>query len=128
MALYTIVAWTAIVIAGGAYYWIYVRQAPFPTRLLGVTSSSHSLDPKSEGVSVASSSSPQKRKRKTGGAKRRTAASQTSELLTGASEVRADESNNEAKPRQQIQDERKEVVEKTSLKSIFFLILFLTCS
>jgi len=37
MALYTIFAWTAIVVAGGAYYWIYVRREPIPLHLLGLT-------------------------------------------------------------------------------------------
>src|SRR5208282_1703465 len=129
MALYTIFAWTAVLIVGGAYYWIYIRQAPLPTHLRGVTSSSHSRDSTIEGPSVAaassssSSSSSQKRKRKTGSAKRPTA-SQTNELFTGTSGKSADETNNEAKSRQQIQDERKGVAENESLKSIFLLILF----
>ena len=113
-------------IVGGAYYWIYIRQAPLPTHLLGITPSSHSGDSTNEGVSVASSSSSsQKRKRKTGGAKTRPAASQTND---GTSGISADESNSEAKSRQQIQDERKGLGEKKSLKSNFLLIIFLTCS
>jgi hypothetical protein len=122
MALYTIFAWTAVVIIGGAYYWIYIRQAPLPTHLLGVASNSHSHGSTTEELSVvSSSSSSQKRKRKTGGAKRRPAASQKNELVLGTSGISADESNNEAKSGQQIQEERKGVAENKSLKSIFLV-------
>jgi hypothetical protein len=37
MALYTIFAWIAVVIAGGAYYWIYIRREPVPFHLFGLT-------------------------------------------------------------------------------------------
>src|SRR5438046_1272878 len=117
MALYTICAWTAIVIVGGAYYWVYIRQAPFPIHLFGITSTSHSRDSTAEGTSVVSSSPSQKRKRKTGGSKRRPAASQTNELFTSTSGGSAHETNNAAKSTQQIQDERKGLAENRSLKS-----------
>ena len=52
MALYTIFAWTAVVIVAGAYYWIYIRKAPLSSHLLGVTSSPHSRDSTVEGLSV----------------------------------------------------------------------------
>jgi hypothetical protein len=113
MALYTIFAWTAIVIAGGAYYWLYIRQAPFPSQFLGVSSRPHSRESTAEGVST------QKRKRKSGAPKRRPITSQTNELLTGTSGISGDESDIEGrqtKSRQQVQDERAGLAENKTLK------------
>ena len=123
MALYTIFAWTAIVIAGGAYYWIYIRQAPFPTHLFGISSRSHSQESPAEGISAASS---QKRKRKAGASKRRTAASQTNELFTGTSGMSADDSEDEVKSSQSVQDERAGLAENRALKGIPYHFLLLT--
>ena len=125
MALYTMVAWTAIVIVGGAYYWIYIRQAPFPIHLLRIASTSYSGDSAVEGTSVvssSSSSSSQKRKRKTGSSKRRPAASQKNEPFTRTSGINSAETNNGAKSTQQIQDERKGLAENKNLKSYSSLI------
>src|SRR5271170_1930266 len=104
MVLYTIFAWTAIVIAGGIYYWLYIRQETFPTHLLGLSPNPHSRESTAEGLLAASS---QKRKRKPGAPKRRPAASQTNELFAGTSGI-SDESEideRKTKSTQQIQDE-----------------------
>jgi hypothetical protein len=115
MALYTVFAWTAIVIAGGAYYWIYIRQAPFPIHLFGL--SSNAGDEKSVVDSITGSPS-QKRKRKGPAPKRRQVTSQTNDLITGTSRVSADESETETRSTQQIQDEKMGSVENKSLKGM----------
>ena len=103
MGLYTVFAWTAIVIAGGAYYWVYIRQAPLPTHLVGL---SQKPSPRQSHGDGSSSSSAQKRKRKSGAPKSRTAVLQTNELVAGASGVSADESEDtQTKSMQQLQDE-----------------------
>src|SRR5271156_2652924 len=101
MALYTIFAWTAIVIAGAAYYWIYIRQAPLPAHLLGLSSKPHSRESTAEGIALTS---PQKRKRKIAPGKKRSVAAQTNELIAGTIGISGDESD-EAKS-QVVQDER----------------------
>src|SRR5271170_3474477 len=112
MALYTIFAWTAIVIAGGAYYWVYIRQAPLPIHLLGITSKPHSRESTAEGISLNTS---QKRKRKaTPSSKKRGGASQTNELFTGQGGI--SESEEETKSTQQVQDEKAGRAENKSLK------------
>lgn len=100
-------------IAGGAYYWIYIRHAPFPTHLLSISSRPRSRESIAAGISVASS---QKRKRKTGTSRRRPAASQTNELFTGTDGMSA--YDDEAKPSstQQGYDERAGPAENKSLK------------
>src|SRR5271167_5185391 len=113
MALYTIFAWTAIVIAGGAYYWVYIRQAPFPTHLLGISSTPS--ESTAAGISVTS---PQKRKRKTGTYKRGLAASQSNGLLTGTDSMGAYNAEAKTSSTQQGHDERAGLAENKSLKGI----------
>jgi hypothetical protein len=113
MALYTIFAWTAIVIAGGAYYWVYIRQAPFPTHLLGISSTPPSPESTASGMSVTS---PQKRKRKTATSKRRSATSQSNELLTGTDGMSAYDGEAKISSTQQGYDERAGLAENKSLK------------
>jgi len=112
MALYTIFAWTAIVIAGAAYYWIYIRQAPLPAHLLGLSSKPHSRESTAEGNAL---SSPQKRKRKVASTKKRPVVAQTNELVAGTIGISGDESDEGAKSHV-VQDERGGVVEPKSLK------------
>jgi hypothetical protein len=78
MALYTVFAWTAIVLAGGAYYWIYIRRQPLPIHLLG-------LSPSPTTSIGDSSSSATSRKRKKEASKHRPPLPQTSKLSFGAS-------------------------------------------
>jgi hypothetical protein len=123
MALYTIFAWTAIVIVGGAYYWLYIREAPFPSHLLGLPSKPHSRESTVEGLAVTS---PQKRKRKTGAFKRRLATSQTNELFAGTSGLSAEESEDETrrgKSTQQVHDEQVGLAENESLKGNYLDML-----
>ena len=114
MALYTIFAWTAIVIAGGAYYWIYIRQAPLPAHLLGLSSKLHSRESTAEGIALAAQT---KRKRKAVPNKKRPVVAQTNELIAGTNGVSGDESD-EGTAKLQIQDERGGVVEPKSLKGM----------
>jgi hypothetical protein len=114
MALYTIFAWTAIVIAGGAYYWIYIRQAPLPAHLLGLSSKLHSRESTEEGIALAA---PTKRKRKTVPNKKRPVVAQTNELIAGTDGVSGDESE-EVAAKLQVQDERCGVVKPKSLKGM----------
>jgi hypothetical protein len=116
MALYTVFAWTAIVIAGGAYYWVYIRGEPFPTHLLGT--SPHSTDSTAEEISISSS---QKRKRKSLPSRKRVAPPQSNEFLARVGGISADESEGEplqAKSSKQVQDGRTGLAENKSLKGI----------
>ena len=116
MALYTVFAWTAIVIAGGAYYWVYIRQEPLPIHLLGLSQKAATQDAVADNASGASS---QKRKRRTPAVKKGPVASQTNELVAGTSGISADESEVErraAKSSQQKQDERVGLTENKALK------------
>jgi hypothetical protein len=119
MGLYTVFAWTAIVIAGGAYYWVYIRQGPVLGRGPQKTSARQSL--------AESSSSPApKRKRKGGAAKQRTV-QQTNDLFVGVGGVSADESEGDVlktKSRQQVQDERPGRAEKNGLSSKSFVKMY----
>jgi hypothetical protein len=112
MALYTIFAWTAIVIAGAAYYWIYIRQAPLPAHLLGLSSKPHSRESTADEIGLAG---PTKRKRKTAPNKKRPVVAQTSELIAGTNGISGDESD-EGAAKSQVQDERRGVVQLKSLK------------
>jgi hypothetical protein len=117
MALYTVFAWTAIVIAGGAYYWVYIRKEPFPVHLLGLAKpgTEQSLT-----ESIPGSPS-QKRKRKGAAQKKRQVKSQTNQLITGTSGASAEEIDTEqrqTKSIQQVQDERMGRAENKSLKGI----------
>lgn len=100
-------------IVGGAYYWVYIRHAPFPTHLLGISSRPQSRESIAAGISVTSS---QKRKRKTGTSRRRPSASQTNKLFTGTD--RTSDYDGEAEPSstQQGYDERAGLAENKSLK------------
>ena len=118
MVLYTIFAWTAVVVAGAAYYWLYIRKAPLSTSLLGL-SGPHSRESSSQGIGSPTS---QKRKRKTVAPKRRVASLQTSGLFSGTSGVSGDESEDEGsriKSQQQLQDERRGIAETKALRSSF---------
>jgi len=118
MVLYTIFAWTAVVVAGAAYYWLYIRKTPLSTSLLGL-SGPHSRELSAQGIG---SPTAQKRKRKTAAPKRRVASLQTSGLFSGASGVSGDESDDEAariKSQQQLQDERRGIAETKALRSKF---------
>lgn len=116
MALYTIFAWTAIVIAGGAYYWIYIRQEPLPIHLLGI-----SQKPATQGFGVDSGSNipSHKRKRKSPAIKKRPVTLQTNELVVGTSCVSADGSEAEQRPGKsshQVQDESVGLAENKASK------------
>ena len=129
MVLYTIFAWTAIVIAGGVYYWVYIREAPFPAHLLEFFTKPHSQTSTGEGISVASS---QRRKRKTGAPKQRSGTSPTKELFTSTfrttAVVDSDNEDRQTKFTEQIQEESAEVVEEKPLKSNSNVIQMLICS
>ena len=116
MALYTIFAWTAIVIAGGAYYWIYIRQEPLPVHLLGV---SHNPATQSFGVGSGSNIPSQKRKRKSAAVKKRPVTLQTNDLVVGTRSLGADD-DSEAEQRpastQQVQDMSAGLSEDKTLK------------
>ena len=117
MALYTVFAWTAIVIGGGAYYWVYIRKEPFPVHLLGFAKPAT----EQSSAETISGSPSQKRKRKGAAPKKRQVTSQTNQLLTGTSGVSADESDTEkrqTKSIQQAQDERMGRTENKNLKGI----------
>lgn len=119
MALYTIFAWTAIVIAGAAYYWIYIRQAPLPAHLLGLSSKPHSRESTAEGIALPSQ---QKRKRKIAPGKKRSLAAQTNELIAGTIGISGDESDEGATAKSQVvQDERGGAVEPKALKGTFLI-------
>jgi len=116
MALYTIFAWTAIVIAGGAYYWIYIRQEPLPIHLLGILTK-----PATQGFGVDSGSNipSHKRKRKSPAIKKRPVTLQTDELVVGTSCVSADANEagqRPAKSRQQVEDESAGLAESSASK------------
>jgi len=105
MALYTVFAWTAIIIVGGAYYWLYIRREPFPSHLLGLSTGTEAESSTTEATSIASS---QKQKRKPPVSKRRSAALQTNEPLTGGRDIIADDNEHDpdhAKSTQQVHDE-----------------------
>jgi hypothetical protein len=120
MSLYTVFAWAAIVIAGGTYYWVYIRQSPLSVGLFQKANARKSLG--------ESSSVSQKRKRKSAAPKQRTAF-QTNELLAGTSGISADESEGDAKSRQQVQDETTGLAERKELLGSLFKIYILTlCS
>jgi hypothetical protein len=105
MALYTIFAWTAIVLVGGAYYWLYIRREPLPMHLLGLAARNEAEPSTAEDTSVAGS---EKRKRKSAVSKRRSPALQTNELITGGSEISTDDGEadpNHGKSTQQVHDE-----------------------
>jgi hypothetical protein len=117
MALYTVFAWTAIVIAGGAYYWIYIRQESLPLHLLGFSHKSATQD--IAAAANAPGALSHKRKRKSPAVKKRPVTLQTNELIAGKSVSNADESEAEQRPAkstQQIQDESAGVAEKKALK------------
>jgi hypothetical protein len=80
MVLYTVFAWTAVVIAGGVYYWVYVRQEPLPGRFLGISSAARD-------AAASSASSSQKRKRKSGASKRQGAEGQANESLVATTTI-----------------------------------------
>ena len=127
MVLYTIFAWTAVVVAGAAYYWLYIRRAPLSTSVLGLTGT-HSRESSSQGITSPTS---QKRKRKTAAPKKRVASLQTSGLFSGTSTVIDDESEDEGsniKSSQQLQDEKRGLAEAKGLRSgippFFTLIVF----
>jgi len=100
MGLYTIFAWTAVVIAGGAYYWVYIRGQPLPTHLLSLTSS-----PSQEQIPISEddvTSGSQKRKRKASGSSKRSRGSNANELATSASAlviVESEDSNVKQAPK-----------------------------
>lgn len=102
MALYTVLAWTAIVIAGGAYYWICVRRNPVPTHLLKYSPQLHSRGFTTDRISVTSS---QKRKRKTTSSRKRSAVSQTNDLMQIDSTSADETEDSYTKPSQQVQEE-----------------------
>lgn len=115
MALYTVFAWTAIVIAGGAYYWVYIRQEPLPLHLLGLSQKPANRGIAADNGAVAS----QKRKRKSPAVKKRPVTLQTNELFAGISGMSADESEIEQRPTkstQQMQDEGAGLAENRALK------------
>ena len=115
MALYTVFAWTAIVVAGGAYYWIYIRQEPIPFHLLGLSQKPATRGTAADNVAVSS----QKRKRKNPAVKRRPVTSQTNELIAGTSSINADDSELEQRPvksTQHTQDESVGLAENKALK------------
>jgi len=113
MALYTIFAWTAIVIVGAAYYWIYIRHAPLPAHLIGLSSKPHSRDSTTEEIALTG---PTKRKRKTVPAKKRPVVAQTNELIASTNGISGDESDEGGASKSQVQEERRGVVQLKSLK------------
>ena len=119
MVLYTIFAWTAIVLAGAAYYWVYIRRAPLPTPLLTLSSQPLSRESAAEGVSASSS---QKRKRKGITSRKRPAVALINDLLAGPSGISTDESEEDetrkAKSSQRAQDERAGLIENRALKGM----------
>jgi hypothetical protein len=123
MSLYTVFAWAAIVIAGGTYYWVYIRQNPLSVAHFQKANARQSLG--------ENRSDSQKRKRKSTAPKQRTAL-QTNELLAGTSGISADESEGDAVPaksRQQVQDETAGRAERKELLGSLFEIHMLTpCS
>lgn len=70
MVLYTVFAWTAIVVAGATYYWVYIRRQPLPTHLLGLAPK-----PISSVIDTPSSTTRKRKQKET--LKRRTTPSQT---------------------------------------------------
>ena len=88
MALYTVFAWTAIVLVGGAYYWLFIRREQLPTHLLGLSARSEAQYGTAEDTAIPNS---EKRKRKSAVSKRRSPTLQTTELITGGSEIIADD-------------------------------------
>jgi|SRR5579862_5149811 hypothetical protein len=115
MALYTVFAWTAVVIAGGAYYWIYIRREPLPIHFLGILQK-----PATPGFGVDSGSNipSHKRKRKSPAIKKRPVTLQTDELV-GTRCVSADGNEAEQRPaksRQQVQDESAGLAESSASK------------
>jgi hypothetical protein len=131
MALYTIFAWTAIVLIGGAYYWLYIRREPLPVHLLGLAARNEIEPSATEDTSIAA---PEKRKRKSAVSKRRLPALQTNELITGGSEISTDDGEpdpNHGKSTQteQVHDEGAGVASNRSLKGMVLSAASpLTCS
>ena len=123
MALYTVFAWTAIVVVGGAYYWLYIRRE-VPKDFLGLSKQTEAKSSSTEDTSIASS---QKQKRKPPVSKRRSAALQTNELLTGGREISGNDREHDpdhANSTQQVHDEGVGLASNRQLKGI---ILFPAC-
>ena len=118
MAVYTVFAWTAIVIAAGAYYWLCIRREPFPSHLLGLSTGTEAKSSTTEATSIAPS---QKQKRKAPVSKRRSAPFQANEPLTGGCEISADDNQHDpghAKSTQHVHDERIGLAANRQMKGI----------
>lgn len=124
MALYTIFAWTAIVLVGGAYYWLYIRREPLPVHLLGLAARNEAEPSTAEDTAIAA---PEKRKRKSAVSKRGSPALQTNELITGGSEISTDDGQpdpDQGKSTQQVHDEGAGLASNRHLKG---MVLIATC-
>lgn len=102
----------------GTYYWVYIRQTPFPSHLHWLPTRPRSRESTAQGeISIRS---PQKRRRKTAASTKKSA-SRTTELLTGIRGTNGDEGESVEAKSKQTQDERTNFSEVKTLKGVFNL-------